>query len=98
MFTGILSVSDFVVSLSDMKNSIEAIKDENKNNGMKLSFVGKSGKKIEKVYSHADEGTGVVLKNILEDTLDEYDDFDKIFSDKFNLQKSNCSLKSFIIF
>ena len=29
---------------------------------------------FEKTYSHADESTGSVLRNIIEDTLDEYDD------------------------
>ena len=30
--------------------------------------------KIRILYSHADESTGSVLRNIIEDTLEEYDD------------------------
>ena len=36
--------------------------------------VRRNGEIISKLYSHAGEGTGSVLRNIIEDTLDEYDD------------------------
>ena len=39
-----------------------------------LSFTGSKGTKIERYYEKADEGTGTVLRNIIEDTLEEYDD------------------------
>lgn len=68
------SVDEFVKNLSELKSLVESIKDTDSNDGMRLTFTSKSGEVIEKMYSHAEEGTGVVLKNILEDTLDEYDD------------------------
>ena len=39
-----------------------------------MSFVNSKGEKIEKYYEKADEGTGTVLRNIIEDTLEEYGD------------------------
>lgn len=41
---------------------------------MKLSFTKKDGELFEKMYSYASESTGSVLRNIIEDTLEEYDD------------------------
>ena len=37
-------------------------------------FTGRNGEEISRLYSHADESTGSVLRNIIEDTLEEYDD------------------------
>ena len=41
---------------------------------LELKFTGRNGQTISKLYSYADEGTGSVLRNIIEDTLEEYDD------------------------
>jgi len=34
----------------------------------------RNGETIKKLYSYADENTGSILRNVIEDTLDEYDD------------------------
>ena len=39
-----------------------------------MSFTGSNGKPIEKFYERVAEDTGIVLRNIIEDTLEEFDD------------------------
>lgn len=68
------SCSDFIMELSDIKNEIEHIKEEKTEGKLYLSFTGSKGNKIEHYYEKVDENTGSVLRNIIEDTLDEYDD------------------------
>lgn len=68
------AIDEFVDNLKSVKNDIEALKDEASIGEMTLSFTRRNGEPFEKTYSHADEGTGSVLRNILEDTLEEYDD------------------------
>ena len=60
--------------IEQIKKSIEGIGDQSTEGEMTLSFVGKNGGVISKLYSYADEGTGSVLRNIIEDTLEEYND------------------------
>ena len=60
--------------LKSLKLEIECLKDQKADNKIKLSFTGKNGKGIEKYYEPVSESTGTVLRNIIEDTLDEYDD------------------------
>ena len=66
--------SDFVEELTEIKSQIEQIKDQKEEGKLLLSFVGRNNKKIERYYEKVDEGTGTILRNIIEDTLDEYDD------------------------
>lgn len=69
------ALEEFAESLANLKKEIELINGEvTAGSEMRLEFTGKNGEVISKLYSHADEGTGSVLRNILEDTLDEYDD------------------------
>ena len=68
------SLEEFAEEISIVKADIEAIGDEAANDEYELSFMGRDGETISKLYSHADESTGSVLRNILEDTLGEYDD------------------------
>lgn len=68
------SLEDFTVALMDVKRYIESIRDEAALGELELTFTGRNGESISKLYSYADEGTGSVLRNIIEDTLDEYDD------------------------
>ena len=68
------SFASFVAELQEIKKSIEGIGDQSTEGEMTLSFVGKNGGVISKLYSYADEGTGSVLRNIIEDTLEEYND------------------------
>ena len=64
----------FKEGLKFIIHKIDSIKDEDTSGEMTLSFTRKNGEPFEKTYSYADESTGSVLRNIIEDTLDEYDD------------------------
>ncbi|MFR0783651.1 MAG: hypothetical protein ACLSHP_12270 [Coprococcus sp.] len=55
---------------TEMSSTIYWCKDCN----IELLFTGRNGEEISRLYSHADESTGSVLRNIIEDTLEEYDD------------------------
>lgn len=68
------SLEEFNDELISLKNEIESIRDEASTGEMTLSFTGRNGNAINKLYSHADENSGSVLRNIIEDALDEYDD------------------------
>ncbi|WP_146058840.1 hypothetical protein [Lachnospira multipara] len=68
------ALDEFIEELIKLKNEIESIKDGDSAGEYTLSFYDKNGDKKTKNYSYASEGTGSVLRNILEDTLDEYDD------------------------
>lgn len=68
------SLERYVVEFEDLKALIESIGDERANDTMELSFTGHNGMAIHKNYRHAESGTGSILKNIIEDALDEYDD------------------------
>ncbi len=65
---------DFIGEITEIKSSIEQIQDESEEGKLLLSFVGSKGETIERYYEKVDEGTGSILRNIIEDTLDEYDD------------------------
>jgi len=67
------SLEDFERRLSEIKSEIESIQQDNKQSQLKLSFTGKAGQ-VERYYEPVDEGTGSVLRNILEDTLEEFED------------------------
>lgn len=68
------SLDAFYKNLCEIKKEIESIRDEVGIGELTLSFTGRNGNIITKRYSHSDEGTGSVLRNIIEDALDEYDD------------------------
>ena len=68
------ALEEFNNNLNALKTEIEAIQDEMMPGEMVLSFTRRNGEMFEKTYTHAGEGTGSVLKNIIEDALDEYDD------------------------
>lgn len=65
---------EFIEDITSIKQEIESIKNGDSTGEYSLSFYDKNGEKKTKNYSYANEGTGSVLRNILEDTLDEYDD------------------------
>ncbi|MFT4142831.1 MAG: hypothetical protein QM644_00140 [Mobilitalea sp.] len=65
---------DFVSELNNIKLAIEHIKEEKAEGKLFLSFTGSKGNKIEHYYEKVDEGTGTILRNIIDDTIDEYDD------------------------
>lgn len=68
------AVNEYAEELTRCKSEIEQIREENTGDKPKLTFRGSDGKIIEKYYDRAPEGTGTVLRNIIEDALDEYDD------------------------
>jgi len=68
------SLEEFATTLANTKNDIEAVHDGVSTGEFELLFTGRNGEKISRLYSHADESTGSVLRNIIEDTLEEYDD------------------------
>ena len=68
------SLEEFVEALANVKKEIESIRDEAASGELELNFTGRNGEPISKLYSHADESTGSVLRNIIEDSLEEYDD------------------------
>lgn len=65
---------EFIEELTNIKTEIEHIKEEKAEGKLLLSFTGSKGNRIERYYEKVDEGTGTILRNIIEDTLDEYDD------------------------
>lgn len=68
------SLEEFVEALTNVKREIESIRDESASGELELKFTGRNGESISRLYSHADESTGSVLRNIIEDALEEYDD------------------------
>lgn len=68
------SLDEFSRKLDTVKTEIETIRDEKSEGKKKLTFVGKNGNTVEKYYETVDERTGAILRNILEDTLEEFDD------------------------
>lgn len=68
------SIEEFLEALEGIKREVDSIRDEVATGELELTFRGRNGETISKLYTHADENTGSVLRNIIEDTLDEYDD------------------------
>lgn len=64
----------FSAEIGKIKSEVEQIKEEKTDGKLLLSFVGSKGEVIKRYYERAEEGTGTVLRNVIEDTLDEYDD------------------------
>lgn len=68
------SLEEFSSEIKSIKTEIENIRDDASTGELELSFTGRNGEMISKLYSHANESTGSVLRNIIEDALDEYSD------------------------
>lgn len=68
------SIEEFSESLLEVKKEIESIQDDTASGEYELMFYGRNGEEIRRLYNYANEGTGSVLKNIIEDHLEEYDD------------------------
>lgn len=65
---------DFYISLKNLKTQVESVKENDISEQMKLSFTGTKGQLIEKYYDRVDESNGSILRNVLEDTLEDFDD------------------------
>ena len=65
---------NYITTLNECKECIESIRDSDRKTNNTISFVGRNGEYIEKNYEWKDSGVGSVLKNVIEDALDEYDD------------------------
>lgn len=55
-------------------DEIESIKDEGRKGKYLLNFTGKTGFEHMRYYTPVDEKTGSILRNVLEDALEEFDD------------------------
>lgn len=65
---------DYISALSKCKESIESIRDDSSESKITLSFKNRSGEDVEKNIEWSQSSDGSVLKNIIEDALDEYSD------------------------
>lgn len=68
------SLDDYISRLKELKTQVETIKDQVETGKRKLSFEGLNGTLIERYYEPTDNTDVNILRNILEDTLDEYSD------------------------
>lgn len=70
------SVIKFSDSLKEILLKISQIKQETiiRNNKNKLQFIGKNNKKVECFYEPVGEDKGVVFRNIIEDTIEQFED------------------------
>lgn len=69
------SLDKYLEELSQVKAEIESINDEVKvSNQYELSFTNKSGVVIKKYYNQVDENTGVILRNMISDNLEDNSD------------------------
>lgn len=67
-------LEQFESQLSNVKKEVESMEEENHAGEFSLTFTGHNGNQIQKLYNYASEQTGSVLRNIIEDALEEYDD------------------------
>ena len=68
------SLVEYEEKLSDLVQEVEKIDDENNGRSETLIFTTRDGKRIEQKYDLVDEGTGVILKNIISDALEDFSD------------------------
>ena len=68
------SLEEYRETLEMLKEEAESIQSYSNEDKLKLLFTGKNGKEIERFYDQVGEGTGSMFRNILEDTLEEFDD------------------------
>ena len=68
------SLMEYTEKLVALKEEIEGIKDDGKGRRETLIFTAKSGMRVEQKYDLVDEGTGIILKSIISDALDDFAD------------------------
>lgn len=68
------SLDNYLLELINTKTEIEMLKEQSNDGKKRLIFTNRSGKEITRYYDSVNENTGSVLRNVLEDTLDEFVD------------------------
>lgn len=68
------SLSEYGQKLKELVNEIENIGVSNSGRSETLIFTAKDGSRIEQRYDLVDEGTGMILKNIISDALEDFSD------------------------
>ncbi len=68
------SFDEYRIKLQELKSSIEELNIGDNGRQETLTFTSHDGKTITQKYDLIDEGTGVILKNIISDALDDYAD------------------------
>ncbi len=65
---------EYITELQHCKALVESIKDGNIDGKLQLTYYNSSGEQEKLYYEQTHEGQSNILKNILEDTLEEYSD------------------------
>lgn len=68
------SIDSYLTALVELKASIENIKEDTNKGNCKLIFTGKDGQERTKYFERNEDGSGYVLRNVIEDALDEFSD------------------------
>lgn len=69
------SQEDYFETLFDIKNDIENISDEaNTEKQREISFVDSKGNQITRCYEESSEATGTIMRNIIGETLEDFED------------------------
>ena len=68
------SLSVYEQKLKETKEAIEAITEDKIDGKLELTFYDMNGEKQHKYYEPVDEGTGSILRNILDDTMEDFSD------------------------
>lgn len=68
------SLENYLLELKNTKTEVEQMKEQSNDKKKRLIFTNKGGKEITRYYELANESTGSVLRNVLEDSLDEFVD------------------------
>jgi len=68
------SIQSYIDTLTEVKCQIESMNDISTIGKLELAFTGADGKPIKRYYDRVDENTGSILRNILNDTLEDFAD------------------------
>lgn len=69
------SLKKYIDELKELKEEIERLDDSAKSEGnCELRFTNRNGEEIKCYYNPVSEGTGAIMKNIISDTLEDFND------------------------
>lgn len=68
------SLENYLTELKNTKTEVELMKEQSNEGKKRLIFTNTGGNEITRYYESANESTGSVLRNVLEDALDEFVD------------------------